>query len=102
MDQPSARAHHDLGGVERFMCVRVDTEPYSLTDFDKQVDALRQLLGAKGMMSVDEHRRGIEAIPEEDYFRLTYYQKWLRSITDTLLRKGIIDADELRQKLAAP
>lgn len=102
MDQGSARAHHDLGGVDRFMCVPVDTEPHGLTDFDKQVDALRQLLGAKGVMSVDELRRGVEAIPEEEYFALTYYQKWLRSITDTLLRKGVIDAGELRQRLDSP
>ena len=101
MDESSARAHHDIGGVERFMCLPVETESHGLTDFDKRVDALRQLLGMKGVMSVDELRRGIEAIPENDYFRLSYYQKWIRSITDTLLRKGVITENELRDRLAA-
>ena len=49
----------------------------------------------KNVMTVDELRRGIEAIPEADYHRLTYYQRWIRSITDNLLRKGVITEPEL-------
>ncbi|WP_114912877.1 SH3-like domain-containing protein [Acidibrevibacterium fodinaquatile] len=95
------RAHHDLGGVPKFLCEAVDTAPHGLTAFDRRVDALRQILGADGIMRVDELRRGIEAIPEADYHRLSYYQRWLRSIVATLLRKGVITADELRAALAA-
>ena len=73
----------------------------ALTDFDKQVDALRQILGAKKIMSVDELRRGIESIPETDYHKLSYYRRWIRSITDTLLRKGVITEAELRAALEA-
>ena len=95
------RAHHDLGGVSKFMCLPVDTEPHALTDFDREVDAIRQILGASGVMSVDELRRGIEAIPEAAYHRLSYYQRWIRSITDTLLRKGVVTEAELRAALDA-
>jgi nitrile hydratase subunit beta len=101
MDENDARAHHDIGGVDRFMCLPVDVEPHGLTEFDKQVDALRQLLSARGLMGVDELRRGIEAIPEADYFGLSYYGKWIRSITDTLLRKGVISEAELSDRLGA-
>jgi len=38
-----------------------------------------------------------EALPEEDYLRLTYYQRWLLSITATLLQKGVFSAAELAQ-----
>jgi hypothetical protein len=86
---------HDLGGVSRFLCDGIDTEPHTLTEFDRTVDALRQILGAKKIMSVDELRRGIEAIPEAEYHRLTYYQRWLRSIAATLIRKGALTEDEL-------
>jgi hypothetical protein len=70
-----------------------------LTPFDREVDALRQMLAAKKLMSVDELRRGIEAIPEADYHRLGYYQRWIRSITDTLLRHGVITEAELQHAL---
>ena len=81
------------------MCREVDTEPHALSDFDREVDALRQILGAKRVMSVDELRRGIEAIPEADYHRLTYYQRWIRSIADNLLRSGTVTEAELAAAL---
>ena len=102
MDKEAKRANHDLGGASKFMCEPVDIEPHGLTDFDREVDALRGVLGAKQIMSVDELRRGIEAIPDADYHRLSYYQRWIRSITDNLLRKGIISESELKARLGAP
>ena len=93
------RAHHDLGGVARFMCLPVDAAPHGLTDFDKEVDAIRQILGEQGIMSVDELRRGIEAIPEPDYHRLSYYQRWIRSIADNLMRSGVVTKSDLRAAL---
>ncbi len=50
-------------------------------------------------MGVDELRRGIEAIPEAEYHALGYYQRWIRSITDNLLAKGVITAAELKAAL---
>jgi len=101
MDKDTPRAMHDLGGAAKFMCEPVDTEPHGLTAFDREVDALRGVLGAKNVMSVDELRREIEAIPEDDYHRLSYYRRWIRSITGNLLRKGIITEAELRAALEA-
>jgi hypothetical protein len=101
MDDDSKRAHHDMGGVPKYMCEAVDIEPHALTAFDREVDALRGVLGAKQIMTVDELRRGIEAIPEADYHRLSYYRRWIRSVTDNLLRKGIITESELRAALEA-
>jgi hypothetical protein len=102
MENTGARSPHDIGGVSAFLCLPVDTGPHELTPFDKEVDALRQILGAKGVMSVDELRRGIEALPEAEYFQLTYYQKWLRSIVATLVGKGVVSEAELREALERP
>ena len=91
----AARAHHDMGGVARFLCEPIDTGSHALTAFDREVDAIRQILGAKGVMSVDELRRGIEAIPEEAYHRLSYYERWIRSIADNLMARGVVSEAEL-------
>lgn len=102
MDNDPRRSHHDMGGVSKFMCEAVDIEPHALTAFDREVDALRGVLGAKQIMTVDELRREIEAIPEAEYHRLSYYRRWIRSITGNLLRKGIITEAELRAAMGEP
>lgn|SRR5574340_374170 len=99
MDLDRPRAHHDLGGVAKYLCQGIDRAAHTLSDFDKEVDAIRQVLGIKGIMSVDELRRGIEAIPEAEYHRLSYYQRWIRSIADNLLVKGVITEAELKAAL---
>jgi nitrile hydratase subunit beta len=99
MEKDVPRAHHDLGGAPQFMCEPVDTAPHGLTEFDRDVDALRQVLARKRMMTVDELRRGIESIPEADYHRLSYYRRWIRSITDNLIRRGTITEAELTAAL---
>ena len=99
MSQYNPRAHHDMGGAPRFMCEAVDVTPHELDDFDRDVDAVRGLLSAKGIMSVDELRRGIEAISEADYHRMSYYGRWIRSIADNLLLKGVFSEAELRAEL---
>jgi hypothetical protein len=96
------RAHHDMGGVSKFLCEAVDTDDHALTEFDRNVDAIRGILGAKKVMSVDELRRGIEAIPEADYHRYTYYQRWIRSIADNLMVRGVITEAELRAAMEQP
>jgi nitrile hydratase subunit beta len=100
-DKDVPRAMHDLGGISRYMCEAIDTEPHELTDFDREVDAIRQILGMREVMSVDELRRGIEALPEADYRRLSYYERWLRSISATLVLKGVIGEAELTAAVAA-
>jgi nitrile hydratase subunit beta len=95
--QTAPRAMHDLGGVPRFLCEAVDTAPHALDDFDREVDAIRQILGAKGVMSVDELRRGIESLPEDVYHRLSYYRRWVRSIAAILIEKGVITEAALRE-----
>jgi hypothetical protein len=78
------------------MCEGVDLEPHDLSRLEREVDAVRLLLGAKKIMSVDELRRQIEAIPEDDYHRMTYYERWTRSMLANLLEKGIVTEAELR------
>ncbi|HTU53004.1 MAG TPA: nitrile hydratase [Acetobacteraceae bacterium] len=101
MDLETPRAHHDLGGAPKYFCQGIDKEAHALTDFDKEVDAIRQALGAKKIMTVDELRRGIESLPEADYHRLSYYQRWLCSIADNLLARGVITEAELAAALAS-
>ncbi len=89
-------ATHDMGGAQRFRCTPVERDEAPPDEFGRRVDALRQLLAQKKLMTVDELRRGIESIPEDEYLSLTYYERWLRSITTLMLEKGVVSEEELR------
>ncbi|SDB72661.1 SH3-like domain-containing protein [Belnapia rosea] len=96
MSDAPTPAIHDLGGASRYRCTPVERDEAPPDAFGKRVDALRQILAQKGMMTVDELRRGIESIPEADYFTMTYYERWLTSITTLMVEKGVVRPEEVR------
>ncbi|MGK7863523.1 nitrile hydratase [Falsiroseomonas sp. E2-1-a4] len=90
-------ATHDIGGAARFRCTPVEPDDEAPPDaFGKRVDALRQLLAQRKLMTVDELRRGVEAIPEGEYHALGYYERWLRSISGLMLEKGVVQPEDSR------
>ena len=91
-----ARPHHSIGGSRKYMCEPIDIDPHKLSVFDREVDALRLILGRKNIMVVDELRKELEALPEEEYHRLGYYNRWIRSIVANLLKKGVLTEAEIR------
>lgn len=95
-ERDARAAHHDLGGHPRFVCTAVEIEDDAPPDaFGRRVDSIRLALGAAGLMTVDEMRRAIEAIPEAEYHALTYYERWLRAISGLMVEKGILPVSDL-------
>ena len=89
--------HHDLGGRDEYAAEPVcRTDPEDPDEFGARVDALRVVLGSKKIMTTDELRRCVEAIPRDEYFQLQYYERWLRAITAVLLEKQLITAEDLK------
>ena len=97
-DETPYRGVHDLGGLP---AGEVNREEHANTFFEKRVDALMRLLtdSSRKLMTVDELRRGIESLSEEDYAALTYYQRWLISITNMMLEKGVLTQQELGMRI---
>lgn len=96
------RSHHDMGGVEPFLSQPIDRAEHALTQFDKQVDALMNLLShaSRRLVRVDELRNAIESLPPDEYDDLAYYEKWIHAIADVLVHKDVIGEEELVLKLA--
>jgi hypothetical protein len=93
------RAPHDLGGQP---AGPIDRSEHQYAPWEKRVHALQILLSdpARNFVSTDELRCAIESLGAEQYDRLGYYERWIVSMTDTLLRKGVFTVDELGRKLA--
>jgi hypothetical protein len=69
--------------------------------WEKRVDALLVLLANRKepLVSVDELRRNIESLGNEAYDRMTYYERWIFAISQTLIQRGVITVDELGRKI---
>ena len=93
------RGHHDMGGLP---AGPVERSEHDHALWEKRVDALMMLLSApsRRLLRVDELRRNIEALPPDAYDRMTYYERWISAIANTLLQRGVITADELGRKMA--
>lgn len=91
------RSHHDMGGLPAGP-VEQDEHDYQL--WEKRVDAILVLLAGKQLLTVDELRKGIEALPPDAYDRLSYYERWISSVCTGLIHRGTISIEEVRAKLA--
>ena len=91
--------HHDMGGLE---AGPIDPSERDYAPWEKRVDAIMRLLTApeRKIMSVDELRRHIEDLGPGAYDEMTYYQRWMASICNNLLEKGVIGVDELGRKMS--
>ena len=83
---------------------RVETGEHDHAEWERRVDALMMILsgirGARKLITVDELRRNIEAIGPDAYDRMSYYERWITSITQTMIQRGVITTDELGRKMA--
>jgi len=83
---------------------KVERTEHDYADWERRVDALAVLLwgikGAKKLMTVDELRKNIEALPPDAYEKMSYYERWVKSLSDTLIQRGVISAEELERKMA--
>ena len=95
------RSHHDMGGLP---AGKVEPTEHDYEEWERRVDALMMLLsgvkGAKKLMTVDELRKNIEALPPDAYERMSYYERWTAALAHTMLARGLITTEELARKMA--
>ena len=92
------RGVHDRGGLPTDE--PIDRREHALEDWEILTDALVGALGRRGLMNVDELRRGIESMPPDEYERASYYERWLFSIESILTEKGVLAVGELDRRAA--
>jgi hypothetical protein len=96
MSEPD-RGHHDIGGDPAGPVPRAE---HVLAPWEKEVDAILNVLRGKGLMSADKLRLGIEQLPPEDYRRLSYYERWLASVAWTMEKDGLIPPGSFAARVA--
>ena len=92
-------AVHDRGGWPTDE--PIDRQEHECADWERQTQSLRTVLDQKGMMNVDELRRGIESIDPGEYESTTYFERWSASIEMNLVEKGVLTTEEIDERAAA-
>ena len=92
----TARAANDLGGLPAGPLVAAD---HPILPWEKDAHALIDVLAARGVVNVEEKRRGIDELGRDLYDKLTYYEKWVLSVCNNLLAKGVVTSEELARKM---
>jgi nitrile hydratase len=87
---------HDIGGMHGLGPI-----PYAASEqvfhapWEGRVAALFSALGAFGRWSTDAVRYRMERMPPDEYLRASYYERWLRALTELAVEAGLISQAEL-------
>ena len=88
---------HDVGGQDGGP---VDLSEHDTAHWEWQIDAMVRLALKKGLISdFAELRDGIEKLTLNDYERLTYYERWAKSLAQTLVSRGVVSEEQLAQQV---
>ena len=77
----------------------VDRSEHDYADWERRVDAIGVVLGQKRLLTVDQRRRAIETLTPQAYDELSYYERWVIALGQTLLQRGVITSAELAKKM---
>jgi len=89
-----ARSHHDMGGQP---AGRAEPTEHEYEEWERRVDAMAVLMSKH--VKVDQRRRNIEAIPPQEYDAMAYYDRWIVSLAQSLIQRGLITTGELAKKM---
>jgi nitrile hydratase beta subunit len=80
---------HDMGGMQDMGPIRVERdEPVFHAAWEKRAFAL--------FMAVDEtNRYELELIPPAEYLRMSYYERWVTGLAETLKKAGLATSAEI-------
>ncbi|MAH83399.1 MAG: hypothetical protein CBB68_03430 [Rhodospirillaceae bacterium TMED8] len=80
---------------------QVDRSEHTHEPWEKRVDSIMRLVSDKKrlILTVDELRRGIEDLGPSVYDELSYYERWISSLTNVLIEKGVVTSDEVGHKM---
>ena len=92
------RRSHDLGGLKDGP---INMSEHDHASWEKRVDAIMCLLSdnKRKLITLDELRRGIEDLGPIALQEMSYYERWITSLANILIEKGIIEVHELGCKM---
>jgi len=87
---------HDLGGMQDMGPVEAEkNEPVFHEPWQGRAYAVTRAMGAWRKWNLDASRFQREQIAPLDYFRLSYYERWIVALVELMLKNGMVTPAEL-------
>jgi len=87
---------HDLGGMQDMGPVSPEVnEPVFHAPWEGRAYALTRAMGAWRLWNLDATRFQRELMPPADYFRLSYYERWIAGLQELMLKHKLVTVMEL-------
>lgn len=94
---------HDMGGMQDMGLLAYEkNEPVFHEPWEGRVYALRRAMSAWRKWTTDHTRHEVELLPPADYLRMSYYERWLVSTVELMIKVGLITRSEVETGKPAP
>jgi nitrile hydratase subunit beta len=94
---------HDMGGEQGMGPIQYEkNEPVFHAPWEGRVYAINRTLGAWRKWNLDVSRHGVELLPPADYFRMSYYERWLERLINISIKSGLVTHEEVESGKPAP
>jgi nitrile hydratase beta subunit len=92
---------HDMGGMQGLGRIEPEPEGHVFHDaWEGRVHAMSLASPTRSNIDAGRHQR--ELIPGPEYLRMSYYEKWFRSLSERLLQQGLVTPEEFASGRPAP
>jgi nitrile hydratase beta subunit len=93
---------HDMGGMQGMGPIEYENnEPVFHEPWEARVYAMNRAVAATGKLKVTTSRPPIENLTALEYLRMSYYEKWLMSLTERMVASGLVTRAEIESGRAA-
>ena len=78
----------------------INHDQHDFALWEKRVDALMVLASSAGLMNTDSLRRALEDMGVEAYETMSYYERWIASVSQNMVEAGAFSTEDLADKMA--
>ena len=90
---------HDMGGMQDMGPVRPEkNEPVFHAEWERRVFAMDEAIDGDWPRGAGRYQK--ELIPPAEYLRMSYYERWLRGLSELLVKSGMVTQTELETGIA--
>lgn len=87
---------HDMGGMHGMGPIQPEkNEPVFHQKWEGRAYAITRAMGAWGKWNLDASRFQREQISPVDYFRMSYYERWIVALVELMLKNEMVTPSEL-------